>query len=154
MRDLITGCLMLLLLAGCAAAPQESAAVAAADARSFWSGYIEAELAADVDALVSLHADDAYIYPADGSIVRGHDEIRALIGGYFPALRATNVDIVVEDVWVTGDTLLHTARYHEVFVDAEGNSVSDSGRFFAALVADATGSRVIGRLLIQSTANQ
>jgi uncharacterized protein (TIGR02246 family) len=154
MRFLVTGCLMLLLFAGCAAAPQQSAAAAAADARSFWSGYIEAELAADVDALVSLHADDAHIYPADGSIVRGRDEIRSMIEGYFPALRATDVDIEVEDVWVTGDTLLHTGRYHEVFVDAEGNSQSDSGRFFAALVADATGARVIGRLLIQSTAKQ
>jgi ketosteroid isomerase-like protein len=152
MRHCVLGILVTLMIVACGAAPQDTGSGAADVADEFWSRYVEAEVAGDVDALVGLHAADARIYPADGSVVRGHEEIRGMIATYFPALRATRVQIAVEDAWDAGGTILHTASYHEVFADAGGDTVEDSGRFFAALVTDGAGSRRIGHLLIQSTA--
>jgi ketosteroid isomerase-like protein len=152
MRHRVLGSFVTLIMAACGTAPQGTGLASTEVADQFWSQYIEAELAGDADALVGLHAADARIYPADGSVVQGHEEIRGMIATYFPALRATQVQIAVEDAWDAGSTILHTASYREVFAAADGEMMEDSGRFFAALVTDATGSRRIGRLMIQSTA--
>jgi uncharacterized protein (TIGR02246 family) len=151
MSGSILRCFAVATLVACGSAPPNLSSRAADDAGNFWQRYISVELASDVEGLVRLHTADAQILPADGSVLRGHDAIRTMLAGYFPAVRATVVDIDVEEAWMAGDSLLHVATYREVFEDAEGNSFEDAGRFFAVLVPAPDGGWLIARLLIQST---
>lgn len=136
----------LLLLSGCTAPPQTPAIDLAAE-RSAVEGLIGEQLAATnqlgevgADGYVSVASEDVIVLPPNGERLEGRQAVRdwvlqfTSLGDFSVTWAADRVEVAT-----SGDLAYAIGSYEQRFTDAEGNAVSDRGKFMDAFRKGANG---------------
>lgn len=66
--------------------------------------------AGNIDGFMALYADDAVLLPPNAPAFKGAAEIRKFWGGLL-AMGKTDVDLIVEDVYASGDLAIERGRF-------------------------------------------
>jgi uncharacterized protein (TIGR02246 family) len=130
MKKLILVLVVLLVLAAGGCAPPvdveaERAAIRAAEDR-----YLEAAQAKDLEGVLSFYADDCSLFPPSAPIITGKEAIRAAWAEWLadPAFAMRVLPTKVE-VSRAGDLAYLIGTYEFTVTDAEGNPVTDRGKY-------------------------
>lgn len=136
----------LLLLSGCTAPPQTPAIDLAAE-RSAVEGLIREQLAATnqpgeagADGYVSVASEDLIVLPPNGERLEGRQAVRdwalqiTSLGDFSVTWAADRVEVAT-----SGDLAYAIGSYEQSFTDAEGNAVTDRGKFMDGFRKGANG---------------
>ena len=129
-----------LVLAASGCAPQVDVEAEAAAIRAAEDEALEIAQAKDAERWASVYADDARVFPPNALLVTGKEAIRTLFAELF-ASPGFEIDWEVTRVEVSraGD-LGYVVGTHKVTVnDAEGNPVTDRGKWIAIWKKQADG---------------
>jgi ketosteroid isomerase-like protein len=135
-----------LLVSGCTAPPQEPAVDLAAE-RSAIEGLIRDQLAANnqpgaagADGYVSVASEDVILLPPNAERVEGRQAVRDFVL-QFTSSADFSITYSAEQVEVasSGDLAYAIGSYEFSLTDAEGNAVTDRGKFMDALRKAADG---------------
>lgn len=110
-----------ILLLGSACGQQPGAG--GSDFKSQEAAWESAMKAGDVEAMVSLYADDARLMPPNGTTLVGHDGVRSSFGGLIDA--GLSIDLTPVQIDSAGDVAFVVGTY-ELFA---GEDVADAGKY-------------------------
>ncbi len=128
----IVATLLVLAISGCA--PQVDVEADKAAIRQVGDvQWLNAEQAKDVDAVLSVFADDASSFPPNASIVTGKEAIRAHLSEEYsrPGFAISWQTTKVEESR-SGDLAYSHGTYEVTVNDPEGNPVTDKGKWVPA----------------------
>jgi len=125
-----------LVVTACTAAPAGLTPEDVAVIEAFHETWTQHVLARDFDSLVSLNTEDIVTMPPNGPALEGNAAVRAFFEG-FPAMTAAKLTPLEIDG--RGDLAFVRGKY-EMTVVAEGESVSDIGKFVEILRRQEDGS--------------
>lgn len=140
MKKLFTVLAALFVLTAVGCAPQVDVAAEEAAIRAAEDEALEIAQAKDVERWASLYADDARVFPSNGLLVTGKEAIRNLFAELFasPGFEI-NWEVTRVEVSRAGD-LGYVVGTHEATVnDAEGNPITDRGKWIAIWKKQADG---------------
>ena len=133
MRKIVTSLAALLVLAVSGCAPQVDVAAektAIEQALRDWVTATNKPGEEGADGYASFMTEDAVWLPPNAALVEGRDAVRAWI---LPLTQAEDFSITWEatrvEVSAAGDLAYGMGTYETSFKDAEGNTVSDKGKF-------------------------
>jgi uncharacterized protein (TIGR02246 family) len=113
---------------------------------------LTASLAGDVNALLSLYADDAILMPPNDTTLFGKDEIRAWWEEYFEFFRVTSTVQTEHEVTVAGDQLFDRTAFSATIVPKlQGARITDDIRSLTVWTRAADGGWKISHQIWNST---
>jgi uncharacterized protein (TIGR02246 family) len=127
---LLAASLVVVLASGCAQEPQIDLQAEQAAIRQSAEDWEDAANAKDVDRLVGLYTPDASLFPPNAPIVTGSEGIHTVWSqfvespGFASSLQTTKVEISR-----AGDLAYAAGTYEDTREDAEGNPVTDRGKW-------------------------
>jgi uncharacterized protein (TIGR02246 family) len=133
----------LLALAGCTTSTNQPAPSTEADQAQIdklRDAFIVAFNAGDAEAIADLYAPDAVVMPQNQQAVTGHDAIvnvnKAMFDQYTPKISITSIETKI-----FGDVAFDRGTYTiELTPKAEGNPISDEGKYLIIIQRQADGS--------------
>ncbi len=120
--NLATALLVIVGLAACAAAPQESQQSPEIAAKS--KVWIDALNAGDIEGVVATYSADARILPPNAELATGHDAVRAIFGGMIDAGIGGSIETI--EISAAADIGYHVGTF--TLVTEDGTTV-DQGKF-------------------------
>jgi ketosteroid isomerase-like protein len=113
--------------------------------------FMSAGKAGDIDALVSLAAEDVVIMPPNDTTLYGRDEWRSWWEEYYEYFRITAVSESERDVAVNGDFAVERSGYMATVGPASGGGrIRDDGRFLVIWKRQPGGAWKIWRMMWNS----
>ena len=133
MRSILSGALLLLVLAVAAVsgqAPAMSKAAAADAVKAVADSYVKATLAGDAKAIAALYAEDAVEMPPNQPMIKG----RAAIQAYYEkemgsGMKVNSFTLVHLDTHAAGDRGYDVGTYRQSVTPKGAAPVSDSGKY-------------------------
>ncbi len=131
MRKIVISLVAFLVLAANGCAPQVDIAAEQAAIRDLSDvQWLNAEQAKDVDTVLSFFADDASLFPPNAPIVTGKEAIRAHLSEEYSGQDfAISWQTTKVEVSRSGDLAYSHGTYEVTVNDAEGNPVTDKGKW-------------------------
>ncbi len=104
------------------------------------NSYQEAFNAKELDALVALYTDDAYLLPPNQEMVQGTDAIRQVLEYRFETLKAQNLVLTAVSTYGVGDLAYDVGTdSQQVTPPGATDPVTLKGKYLVALKKDAGG---------------